>query len=399
MFIRLRKESTGYFVFDRDTRNQQFIRSTDDRLFQKDQETIKAFLRSNVDWIIGDVQVDLIPPRNQNLQLSAPLGMYMEISAECNLDCSHCYKHEPFIHTKPTANDYRKLLRELHEMGVFEIRICGNEPTVSPFLDEVVSYAKELNFYVGINTNAYFGPKTQERLIALRPNFVAISLDGDRVIHDEIRKKGSYDKAISFLERLTKSNINRRLNMVVSKKSIDVIAHVASIARQFDADVSFLPFRPVGKHTSFNDDNALDRFLMRQVVDEIGVLRKLFPGITLLTYFDVLGDKAIYHHSMDFNAPCPARKNGFISCSGDFFPCDFLRFAEKVYFCGNVFQGGFERIWRNSDALHGFQNLEHKKCKKCKHYMTKCYGGCISGSIVSTGESDDQLCFVEIDGA
>ncbi|MEI7749428.1 MAG: hypothetical protein WCJ25_00300 [Candidatus Moraniibacteriota bacterium] len=103
-----------------------------------------------------------------------------------------------------------------------------------------------------------------------------------------------------------------------------MIGHVAELADRFGSDVSYLPFRPVGKHADFNQENAIDSAIMHQVVQEIGNLRMAHPSITLLTYFDVLGEKATYHHSMDFNSPCPARKNGFIAFSGDFFPCDFL---------------------------------------------------------------------------
>ncbi|MEI8103973.1 MAG: radical SAM protein [Candidatus Moraniibacteriota bacterium] len=394
MFIRIRKEPLGYYLFDRDSRAQQFIEDTGQDFLSGNRAEILSLLQSYVPGFKPGTSYEILPPKNQDLSLSAPIGMYLEISGVCNMDCSHCYKHEPRTCIEPELEHYKALLTELREMGVFEIRICGNEPTTSPWLDEIVHHAKELNFYVGINTNAYFGKKTQDRLIALQPNFIAISVDGNKDTHDSIRRDGSYARAISFLERLGQTKIKRRINTVVSKQTASVIGHVAELADRFGSDVSYLPFRPVGKHADFNQENAIDSAIMHQVVQEIGNLRIAHPGITLLTYFDVLGEKATYHHSMDFNSPCPARKNGFIAFSGDFFPCDFLRFSGDTYFCGNVFEQGFETLWRNSTTLRGFQKLEHVKCKKSDHYMKKCYGGCISGAISSTGGPDDQLCFV-----
>jgi radical SAM protein with 4Fe4S-binding SPASM domain len=57
---------------------------------------------------------------------------------------------------------------------------------------------------------------------------------------------------------------------------------------------------------------------------------------------------------------------------------------------------GFSELWRNSSVLHRFQNLKHGKCLKCNFYLTHCYGGCISGSLSSTGSPDDELCFVDL---
>lgn len=394
MFIRIRKESNGYYLFNRDTRTQKFVSTVGIDLHSVESDVVINFLKQYYQEFSSDDKWELMPIKNQDLELSAPVGMYFEISKTCNLDCGHCYKHIPRINTNPTFDNFKKLLDDLHAMGVFEIRICGNEPTTSPFLGQLVEYAKKLKFFVGINTNCYFDSETQDFLLNLKPDYLVVSLDGDRITHDSIRKQGSYDRVISMLERLAVSNIKHRINNVVSKKTLGLISHVAHIALKYGSGVSYLPFKPVGKNHDFNRDNSLTSGLMRNAVEEIERLRALYPGLVLLTYFDVLGCKSLHHHSMEFNSPCPARKNGFISYSGDFFPCDFLRFAENVYFCGNVFVDGFENIWRNSSSLKKFQNLQHDKCKTCKHLMVKCHGGCISAALFSTGKVDDELCFV-----
>lgn len=138
---------------------------------------------------------------------------------------------------------------------------------------------------------------------------------------------------------------------------------------------------------------------MRKAVEEIMRAREVFPDILLYTYFDVLGEgEPQYHHPIDkFNMPCPARKNGFITYSGDFFPCDFLRWAGEKFFCGNIFKGGdFKKLWKDSSTLQYFQNLKHEKCYRCGYYMKKCYGGCVCNAIASGGSSDDILCFIDV---
>lgn len=395
MFIRIRKEGWGYVLFDRDSRSHHFVK-TDLCLESIGRDQLITFLADYFPLEKTSLEYEFIIPKSLDLSLSAPIGMYLEVSAKCNLSCSHCYKPLDIPQPLLTLDQFKNVIDELHAMGVFEIRICGNEPTSSPYLLEISEYIKSKQMYLGINTNAYFDDNMGSKLIELAPNLFAISVDGNSKTHDSIRGVGSYDRAVSFLSKISEYPIKRRINTLISKVTISAMEDVVSLANHHGAEVSFLPLRAIGKGTQFKKENAIDSQDMLFVVKEVMRLREKYPNITLLTYFDILSEKATYHHSMSFNAPCPANKNGFIAYSGDYFPCDFLRYLGKDYFCGNVLTAGFEELWRNSLALHKFQSLKHEKCLKCRFYMTHCYGGCISGSLSSTGSPDDKLCFVDL---
>jgi radical SAM protein with 4Fe4S-binding SPASM domain len=334
---------------------------------------------------------------SREIKLSSPIGMYMEISSRCNLNCGHCYKPEEISHEEMTLIQFKNLIDELKSVGVFEIRLCGNEPTASDNFLSIAQYIKNKGFYLGINTNGFFGDKKRKEFKEIKPDLIVVSIDGSEETHTGIRGKGVYKKALESLRYFKKLGIKCRINTVISKKTLKEISLIGELANELECDVSFLPFRPIGKHDDFNRDNSINCDEMKFAVCEIMKQREKFPNQTFLTYFDVLGEKSTYHHPIDkFNDPCPARKNGFITYSGDFFPCDFLRFAGERYYCGNVLKNGFSFIWENSSTLKSFQCLQHVKCKKCKFYMKSCYGGCISGSLASTGIPDDSLCFVKI---
>lgn len=371
-FVRIRKEPFGYILFERFTREHYFVKEKS-RLENFSHEDVKKFLNG----YFGNnrrIDYEFTPSKKNAMELSAPIGMYLEISKKCNFSCRHCYKPKEKSKQELGLDSIKNLIDELYAMGVFEIRLCGNEPTASPYFFEVCEYVKSRNMYLGINTNAYFDDSMQEQIISLRPDFVVVSIDGTKETHDAIRMHGSYDSALSFLARLSQTNINRRINSLLSRITLSSIEHIAQLAEKNEAGVSFLPLRPVGKDTDFKDSEALDATDMFHAVKEITALRKKYTNTTLLTYFDLLSEKATYHHSMDFNKPCPSRKNGFITYNGDFFPCDFLRYLGGKYLCGNVRKDGFEKLWCQSSALRNFQCIEHEKCKKCEFYMTKCYG-------------------------
>lgn len=395
VFIRIRKERFGYVLFDRYSRNPHFVETTIE-LEQLSRNEVGQFLLRYYPSIDEKFHHEFVPSRDLSLELSAPIGMYMEIAQRCTLNCGHCYKQtDPGSQFLDLAA-WKRLIKELHDIGVFEIRLCGNEPTASPHFREICEFISRLDMLLGVNTNGFFGRKVQDELISLRPDFIAVSIDGDETSHDRIRGSGSYGKAVKLLERLNKTNIKRRINTVVSALTLKTIEHTARLANKHGCDVSFLPFRPVGRNQEFNAACAISKQQMRQAVEDVMRFRYVYPHLVLLTYFDVLGEKATYHHSMDCNKPCSARKNGFIAYNGDFYPCDFLRYLGKVYYCGNATDAGFWPIWTSSQELMRFRNLKHDKCNHCKHYMTKCYGGCISGSIASSGCPDDELCFIDV---
>jgi len=395
MFIKIRKESFGYVLFSRFTRTPYFV-ETDIILEDLSREEIYKFLRCYYDPGESDIDYEFIVFENRDLELSAPIGMYLEISNRCNLNCDHCYKPSEVPEKLPPLEKFLFLVDELADSGVLEIRICGNEPGVSKYLLAVAEKVKSRDLYLGINTNACYSKKRQSEIINLNPDFIAFSVDGTEDTHDSIRIKGSYKKATSMLGEASKTNITRRINMVVSRTTISHMENAIWLGEKFDAEVSFLPFRPVGRNTEFCKTEKIDNEVMLHSVREVMRLRNKYPNVRIFTYFDVLGKEALYHHSLPFSKPCPARKNGFIEYNGNFYPCDFLRYLKETYLCGNVFKDTFRQIWRNSVQLKNFQNLKHGRCLNCTFYMSKCYGGCVSGSLITSGKPEDELCFAEL---
>ncbi len=393
--VRIRKEKWGYVLFDKLTRRHHFLR-TEESLNQLDTEELRSRLTELFDAAPDQISWEFLNVSSSNFELVAPIGMYMEISDHCNLNCGHCYKPDISSSVPLTTDQIKRVILDLRNMGAFEVRFCGNEPTVHPDFFDIIQYARDQSFYVGVNTNACFSDDFGDSLIVNPPHFFAVSLDGTETTHDTIRRQGSYRQVRMFLDKLSSTSIPRRVNMLVSPATIFDMEHVADIATSAGCGVSFLPFRHIGRETRFKREDKMDKNWMLKAVHKTMELRAKHPQFTFLTYFDVFTETPIYHHSMDFNIPCPAAKNGFITCTGDYYPCDFLRYLGTKWLCGNVVSENISEIWSDSSILRDFRHIEHVKCKNCAHYMTRCYGGCISGAIASSENPDDELCFVDI---
>jgi MoaA/NifB/PqqE/SkfB family radical SAM enzyme len=342
VLIRIRKENFGYVLFDRHGRTHHFVK-TDEVLEDKDRSEIVDFLGKYYAFDTEPEYEILFPPKNA-LELAAPIALYLEISPMCNLHCQHCYKPVHICKHPLSTQGFKDLIDELSTLGVFEIRFCGNEPTVHPDFFEICRFVQDRQMYLGINTNAHFDSAFQQRLVELGPDFVVVSIDGTEDTHDQIRGAGSYQLAVSFLQALARANIKRRINTVLSSDSLPAVRHIAKLADETGSDVSYLPLRPIGKATSFKKNRALTPELMMAAVNEVMEVRSRYPNVTFLTYFDIYSAKPTYHHSLVLNEPCPARKNGFVTCEGDFYPCDFLRAVGNRFLCGNIAQSGFWKI-------------------------------------------------------
>ena len=127
MTIKVREEDFGYVLF----------RQADRKYFIVEKElggqSLLSLVRQYFPEVVSLEEIIAIPSLNalKDVSLSSPIGMYLEISQKCNLNCKHCYKPADISCKDLTLEQTKTLIDELASMGVFEIRLCGNEPTTS----------------------------------------------------------------------------------------------------------------------------------------------------------------------------------------------------------------------------------------------------------------------------
>lgn len=142
----------------------------------------------------------------------APLRAYFDYTNLCNLECSHCITNSsPHADTNIELSTKRvlELIQEFEAMGVLEIQVSGGEPLVHPEWRNILSCITMSGLNLILTTNGTrLTDKVVADLVAIKPLEVRVSFDGGPLLHDEIRGKGVYAKAIAGAERLVKSGIN-----------------------------------------------------------------------------------------------------------------------------------------------------------------------------------------------
>ena len=97
-------------------------------------------------------------PKLQNMQEgkpASPVMAHMSITNYCNLTCSFCCFANRDISEKMPTEKVFQALESFKQIGVTGVEFTGGgEPSIHPHFKEIVHYAKDLGFSLGICTNA-----------------------------------------------------------------------------------------------------------------------------------------------------------------------------------------------------------------------------------------------------
>ncbi|CAG1017212.1 Putative mycofactocin radical SAM maturase MftC [Burkholderiaceae bacterium] len=124
----------------------------------------------------------------------------------CNLTCKHCYALSA-DHDYPNElsnAEVNTVMDDLKRFHVPVLILSGGEPLLRPDIFEIAARAKTLGFYVGLSTNGtLIDEPMADRIAAQGFDYVGISLDGLRELHDKFRRKqGAFDASLGAVRLL-----------------------------------------------------------------------------------------------------------------------------------------------------------------------------------------------------
>lgn len=130
---------------------------------------------------------------------SPPLKeIIIELTNACNQQCIYCTnKQSPSIFT--SLKEIKNVLLEAKELHIPSIRFTGGEPLLHPSLNEILSFSKNLGFYIILNTNATL--LTSENLNTFKKtvDHVLISFQGFNTTSDRALTKTPH----VFIKKIT----------------------------------------------------------------------------------------------------------------------------------------------------------------------------------------------------
>src|SRR3989338_8694550 len=166
-----------------------------------------------------------------------PFQVNIHLNDVCNLRCKYCYIDFDNASKDMPLPALKKILKDARSLGAERISLEGGEPLLRKDIGEIVDAISSLGMASNINTNGYVLPHRIQQLKNL--DLLSVSLDGDQTIHDQLRGKGSFQKAINAIDLAKKHNIKVHVLSVLTKVNRSSIDFMLNLAKE--KGVQFVP--------------------------------------------------------------------------------------------------------------------------------------------------------------
>ncbi len=194
-------------------------------------------------------------PAREEFLVSPMFTLQWHITQACELKCRHCYdrsRRSPL--TMKTAlrvlDELRGFCRERFVGG--QVTFSGGNPLLYPRFLELYRAAVDRGFYTVILGNP--APReTIERIAAIRrPDAFQVSLEGLEAHNDSIRGRGTFRRALEFLDILRELRIYSMVMLTLTRDNLDQVLPLAELL-QGRADLfSFNRLALVGEGASLS---------------------------------------------------------------------------------------------------------------------------------------------------
>lgn len=276
-----------------------------------------------------------------------PITIGWDITNRCNLKCSYCKQYE----ARDEEADPETTLRVAGEMvkaGVEVVTFSGGEPLTRSDIRAIADCLKAGGLFLSLNTNGTLIPAQRE--VVRRFDHVKISIDGPEDIHDAIRGKGVFKKALQGLELVQSLGIRATMGTVISSRNADRIDDVFRLAAELGVRVLFQPVTAVyssNQHLSLPTPSkqSYERAFVR-ILEEKKRTNRVVNSVPALQYL------RSYPHSERLRC-WGGRGIGRICADGTMVPCVTMRDALRG---GNIKHEGFQQA---------FEKIPKAACRAC----------------------------------
>lgn len=210
------------------------------------------------DVLKGSVKITKI-----KLGYKIPLKVIYYISYRCNLRC--CYCERRLAKSQELSTDQvKKIMRDFKKLGTLSWSFNGGEALLRDDIGELVAYAKKMGFKCNLVSNAWI--IAEKIKVVEQVDSIVISLDGPKEIHDAVRGKGSYDKAVNALKLLKNKKPVVIVNTVLNNTNIDSLEDILEVVDEYGCGWEI---QPVFCHSKSEKDKAIKYFASHEDIREV----------------------------------------------------------------------------------------------------------------------------------
>lgn len=245
-----------------------------------------------------------------------------EITHNCNYKCPYCIfscdnKKSKYELSK---DEVFKTLKELKEKNFTHLKFTGGEPFIRSDFIDILKESYKLGFVSDISTNASLITKEKAKEIKeCNLEMVHVSLDGhNKEIHESARGKNTYDRTISGINNLVKTNNYVRIGTVIFKDNDEYLEEMVNSAIDLGVnEIIFSYMEPAGR---IQDDYSLiSKKSVNNLKTELKYLSKRYSDKIKISYSFSENDNNLSQ------SQCPGlNKFLYINNLGQISPCTWI---------------------------------------------------------------------------
>jgi MoaA/NifB/PqqE/SkfB family radical SAM enzyme len=305
-----------------------------------------------------------------------PLSASIHVTTKCNLNCVFCFVNKKSeFENRLSKNEIIDLVNELIELDVRQITFGGGELLIlGDEFYEILKYVKKRDIATGFTSNGtLWTEKDFNRIINLKIDRISISLDGLGKTHDSLRGKGTFKKAKSTLEKLSKIKNKYgypsvRINTLILDKNLEDITKIYFLAKKLNILLNLIPLTvnyctPIKKRNIPEDvvsklwiqDKKIP--LLKRKIKELKLLKKRYGHLfNPDSFLDLIPE--YYRNPSKVERICKkgAYDLNFLG-NGKFSPCAFTNIISDVR------KSKVKEIWNSKKYSKTI--LKMKKCPGC----------------------------------
>jgi len=169
-----------------------------------------------------------------------------------------------------STEEVRELIRDAANLSPDNIVFSGGEPLLRKDLFELISFANQRKINTCLTSNGtLINEQMAKNLFSSGISVVNISIEGPEGIHDSLRGKGAFRKAITALEQLSKHKIETTLATIVCRQNYKSLAYVMELAHRYG--VTTVKFQPFSEIFLIKKDRKEDFLCPNDILGEINL--------------------------------------------------------------------------------------------------------------------------------
>ncbi len=152
----------------------------------------------------------------------------------------------------------------------------GGEPTLHPDLPFAIEKAKELGYYVTVDSNGYLFNDLLARTTPALLDFLSFSLDGpDAETNDPIRGEGVFAVCVANIKRAVDAGFNVSVIYTVSQKNLGALARMVPLLLELKVRKFFIQVIGLRGKSAKADSEEVSQVSRQQWLDTVPAVARL----------------------------------------------------------------------------------------------------------------------------